>query len=331
MAYAYSVNALPSTGPLAMYQLIALLISQGWSNKSDSDGTTYSATGGQVTGGGTGAHGLGNNDAWVRLQCPTTNGNKRELCIQRGTGNTAWRITYSAAAGFTGGSPGATQVPTATDEVVIAGGGTDGSPSFATLLPTDNTYRCHAVAGASTEGYSFWFAATTTGAFFASGSTLWTFDTLATFDASDVDPTWQSLDVPASGIAPGGLAWADGALVSSGSAGTGAWMGATSSASNFVFVDACHDQKSGFPATGSGSSQYGQNPFSSNDVAIPIFVARRSDNTAPTGGKGWLSMGKWATTFRSSGDTLSVSSPGAKDNIYVNGSVLPWSGATPLD
>ena len=60
---------------------------------------------------------------------------KRQLCVQtNGTGGC--RIKVSPRAGFTGGSPSASRVPSATDERVWHGGGTDASPTYASLFPT---------------------------------------------------------------------------------------------------------------------------------------------------------------------------------------------------
>jgi hypothetical protein len=117
MAYTFSVNNTPSTNAVAMYQLVAALMSAGWLKMMDSDGTTYSSTGVQVTHGGTGTGGLGNTSSWVRLQSPPTNGGAivnqtRELTIQRGTTDVLWRIKYSAYGNFTGGVPTATATPT---------------------------------------------------------------------------------------------------------------------------------------------------------------------------------------------------------------------------
>src|SRR5579883_3111366 len=50
-SYTYSLNNTPSTGAVAMYAIYAQLHTAGWSDKADSDGTTYAASGGQVTSG----------------------------------------------------------------------------------------------------------------------------------------------------------------------------------------------------------------------------------------------------------------------------------------
>lgn len=65
---------------------------------------------------------------------------RRQFCFQRGSSNALWRVKYSARAGFTTApAPGVT--PSATDEVIILGGGTDAAPTYGTLLPADGSYR----------------------------------------------------------------------------------------------------------------------------------------------------------------------------------------------
>ena len=148
MAFQYSNNdATINTGAKAIWAWIATLKAAGWTQADSSDGTTRAA--GQVTGGGTSTNGLGNSNAWVRLQMPTQNGVVREITIQRGTTDLVWRLKYSFAAGFTGGSPSASVTPSATDERILHGSGTDASPTFATLMPTNATYRFAAYAGDS--------------------------------------------------------------------------------------------------------------------------------------------------------------------------------------
>lgn len=58
----------------------------------------------------------------------------RELCFQFDAAG-AVRVTYSPREGFDGGSPSTTRVPTATDEQLRYGSGTDAAPTFTALLP----------------------------------------------------------------------------------------------------------------------------------------------------------------------------------------------------
>jgi hypothetical protein len=154
MALTYSVNNTPATGAVAMYTLVALLITAGWTKVKDSDGTTYSSSGTQVTSGAAGANGLGNNSAWVNMKMP---GSNKSYTIQRNAAgvNTTWRIVYSPSVGFTSGTPSATQVPSASDGIIMLGGGTDAAPSFNALYQTDGGYRLECAAD-NASPYGFW-------------------------------------------------------------------------------------------------------------------------------------------------------------------------------
>lgn len=86
------------------------------------------------------ANGMGTNLSWARRRLPNNLG---ELCLQYSTSSTVnltQRIKYSPAATFTGGSPSATRVPSAADEIVFVGAGTDASPTFSSSSLIYNTF-----------------------------------------------------------------------------------------------------------------------------------------------------------------------------------------------
>ena len=132
MAYTFSVNNSPATGAVAMYTLISTLVTAGWTKVMDSDGTTYSASGVQVTSGNVGTNGLGNSSAWVRLKAPLVGGKQREIIIQRGTTSLNWRLKYSAYGGFIGGAPAATVAPTNENSFVYSESNQDATTSLRT-------------------------------------------------------------------------------------------------------------------------------------------------------------------------------------------------------
>ena len=161
-----SVTSTPATGAVAMWDLIDLLVNTcGWDKASDSDGTTYSSAGTQVTSGSSGAGGLGNANAWVRLVSPLGG---RSLTVQRGASNLLWRVNYSAQAGFSTGSPGATRTPSASDSQLVKGGGTEASPTFSGLFTTDGSYAWRVSATLARYGsglggdFAFWAVASLT-------------------------------------------------------------------------------------------------------------------------------------------------------------------------
>jgi len=169
MTMLFTVNQTPATPAVAMFSLLTLLESAGWTRIGDSDGSTYRSTAPwQLTTGASGAGGLDNAYAWFVVKMPGCN---RSWCFQRNSATGAstsryWRVKYSKGAGFVGGSPSATRVPSATDEVVLLGAGTDASPTMPTLLfvTGDGTFRFNCCAdSAAPHGFLAWTWTTTIG------------------------------------------------------------------------------------------------------------------------------------------------------------------------
>jgi hypothetical protein len=102
-----------TTGPAVIFALKEAWKGQGATVLSSGDGTTYNASGDQISHAGSGAGGLANADAWFLIEEP---GGGRQLVFQR-QDNENWRVILSPSAGFTGGSPNATTPPTASDGV----------------------------------------------------------------------------------------------------------------------------------------------------------------------------------------------------------------------
>ncbi len=71
------------------------------------------------------------------------------------TGSDYWYVKYSRAAGFTGGAPSATQVPTATDQQVVTGAGPDASPLF-TQISTDGGAINYNIVVDNAAPYGWW-------------------------------------------------------------------------------------------------------------------------------------------------------------------------------
>ena len=163
MALYYNVNKVPATGAEALFDLGSVLTASGWTIISSSNGLSYGAGNTYFS-----TSSLAASNAWYIVQEPTGVGG-REWCFQRITSNTVWRVKVSPYAGFGGGSPSATVTPTATDQGIIWGGGTDASPTGVTLFPNDGTYTFHTIAQSNPIGpvgnqaYGFWAFANLTG------------------------------------------------------------------------------------------------------------------------------------------------------------------------
>jgi hypothetical protein len=328
-----------------MYQLIATLITAGWSKVSDSDGTTYSAGGTQVTSGASGANGLGNSSAWVRLAAPAVSGQVRELIFQHvnSSNNQAWSIKYSASALFSGGSPAATVTPTSTDEVYMLGAGT-AATALAGWFNTDGAYRWHIACGGSAEFYSFnAFAVLIGSASYQNGLFL---DVMAagSFPSADVDPAVMYCSGEFNG---GGY----GSQITFGHIGGGittatnpaharAWMGALSLAQASLVSN---NQRVGMQPYGGtagstigGTTTAGTNPFTSKDSLLPAWWVRPGASTVVTGVKGASTLFSFGSALRNNLDTADT--VGTKDKIYIGGVTTtsnqeqvwaPWSGVSP--
>jgi hypothetical protein len=317
MAFSFDTNSSPANGSLCVFKIRTTLLTATWTTPKDSDGTTYSSSGTQLTGGNSGANGLANTNAWFVVRDPNST---RSFSFQRGSSNTLWRVKYSKAAGFVGGSPGATQTPSATDEQIVVGGGTDASPTFATMLGTDGTQRFNMVAGDSTVGYGWWWDAFPVGNATSGTHYGMMLDVMAagSFPAADTDPavvavianTWQDLYALSGTLTHAFLS-------------STAWQQIyAGTIVNFITAVTL------FPAYQAGQGA-GTNPFSSKDDGLPVPWVRDAVKTAPSGYKGFSGMIKWAGTFRANYDTVSTTGTGSKDKIWINGILFPWDGSSP--
>lgn len=304
----------PSTGAIAMYLWKEHMKSAGCTVPRSSDGTTYNGAADILTSGSPGAGGLANNNAWFALRFPSG----VELAFQRGTTNLLWKVKRTHSGGFSGGSPGATQMGVAANEGIITGGGTDAAPTFITLFAADGTYRWNAMAD-NASPYSWW-----AGAFPIGGGTPnsgMVGDVVLASDALDADPRIQMM-MQASAFTLASVSNALGtptalpffaAQVPS-AAPTGAYAS---------FAAARYDDASGAViAPGSMVT----NPASAKDETFPLFHMRRAALASP-GFKGVASMLRWNGTTRATGDTLSVVT--SRDRIVYGDCSLPWDGSVP--
>lgn len=153
MSFSFELNRYLAGNAAFFFRLRQLLIAKGWTVPQDSDGTTYSSSGTQITNANLNvANSIWNPLAWYRLVHPTS---KIEYIIQKGNTNPTtgeyWRI-YTSVAGFTGGAPNATTPPTATDQLQIAGtSGADRSYGI-----EDGDFVADFILGDSYEDYSFY-------------------------------------------------------------------------------------------------------------------------------------------------------------------------------
>lgn len=189
-----------SDGSLVFFKLKTQKKAAGWTVVSSSDGTTYNASSDIITTNLTGAGGLHNASAWFVIREP---GGRREWCYQHISTAMLYRVKYSPFARFIGGSPSATRVPSATDEQVLAGGGTDASPTGGSFFNAV-VQRCHVMCNSTPIGgvYPFYFFMTASPGTTEQAGAIWC-EPMApgSYDAGDLDPCIVGAATSGGGIA----------------------------------------------------------------------------------------------------------------------------------
>lgn len=302
----YYVNLEPATSGAAIWNLVSKLILNGWTKISDSDGTTYSAGGTQITGGNSGANGFNNDNAWVKLRSPAGGGGA-EFTIQR-MNATDFRIKHSVSAGFSGGSPSASQTPSATDEFILLGGGSDGTPSGAALFPLI-AYVQHIVIETSAKYPFIMFGYTKTS---PDDHFILMYDQV-TGVAQDNDQFTYYAGMTNSKLVESNLN-------NENTASPISWM-----KYGMVGAAVLHTPALTFRSSGGSFAPLNcpQNAHNSNDDQFPIIYGRRAALAAPNGFKGISGFLRWPGVSRQTGSTL-----GSKNRIIVGHLSLPWDGSS---
>lgn len=309
MAFTFLLNQSPSNGTVATWNWIIQLKVAGWTDIEDSDGTTYAAMGGQVTGSNSGTNGLDNVSAWVRLKAPT--GTREMLFQHRDSGDSRfWRIAMSPVAGFITGSPDATHTPDATDQFYFTGGGSGASPSWGFYWMDNTSYYQHVIAS-NASPYT-WYNIT-----YQKGSddpnTVSFMEYLGTtVAAGDTDPyIYFNSQRTATCTGYG--------ILSAENAGCFGYL------NNLGTPTIVNISAPLFLAGGQIviPTFIGSNSYTSKDEEVPLFLARRGALASPTGYKGVSNNVFWKGSNRATGDTLSTLT-----RIVIGDLTFPWDGST---
>lgn len=319
MTYINSTNNTNINGSQAMYTLKATLVTAGWTVQNSSDGISYSAGVDKWLSGSSGANGVANGNAWVRLKQPGS-GN-REFLIQRGS-NTSWVVLYAVTGGFTGvanGAISASVAPTATtaSEGKAIVGTTGGSANATTIFQTDNAYNLSVIAN-NAAPYE-WYMASFLGTGAPSGLF---FDAMisGTYNASDGDPY----------VIGGGSTMynaTDLGLISSGNNYSFCWM-------KYGIVGAAFSTAQGisYQIANIGLQFIGTDPISGGEILIPLSWGRTSSQTAPFGWKGTSTLFRLCLSSRTIKDTISVATSTSREYICLQTAsnlYAIWDGSLP--
>lgn len=316
MVFYFTTNNTPVTGTHLVFSLMSFLTTPtiGWTVKASGDGlSAFSNTSNILTSASSGANGLGNSNAWFRIQAP--NG-VREFVFQRGTVSTNWKIKYSAVSKFTNGGS-STVMPTATDEQFIQGS----SGAFGVWLGTDNTYHWNMGADSS-DGYGFWSVAHTNGTVASptlSGAIVMDPLKIGSFLSIDIDPVVLFCPLPST------ISFnADTSnLLANVFRG---WHYRGTPSESFVSLSSFSLSVSN---TRRMPNSIGINQYNMKDILFSLLIGRVSTGAITTTPPPYFMKGE-TTLMKFNGighrnfDLLSVS--GTKDRVVYGDVSLPWNG-----
>src|SRR3954471_4281185 len=337
MANAFVLNQFPTTYGQAMSLLADMLVGAGWTYKGSGDGLAgYSAAGNVFTNTVSGAAlSWSNPKAWARLQDPAA---AREFILQHDNATNA-RIKYSAASKFTGGAPSATVTPSAADERVLRGGGTDAVPTYGAHFTTNVLLGASIFQGFArgSAPYGFWFGGLET--FAGAKQAFVMLDPVEGAAPEDTDPVVVRVAHANACVATGSDMGRSGGnpapwTVAPGVAIEGSFAHMDVARTAFVYVQPMQwawalDGRAvtgGTQLVSVAGAQLGfVNPFNGKYDALPMLYTRiQAGATANAGNKGWSTMMRWTGVPR-----VSFSDTFDSRNWICLGSVwLPWDGTT---
>lgn len=327
MPDAYILNQAPNGYGAAMSLIVEMLVSAGWNYRGSGDGlAAYSATGKVFTGTGAGATQWNNNRAWARVADPADG---REICIQHNAAG-GIRLKCSRSAKFTGGAPSATVVPSATDERVLWGSGTDATPTLSAWFGAGTTTAGCRYQGAAKAAapYGFWMASNVFGGAIQCGLMM----DPVTSVPEDIDPVVWHIGTTAA-FQNAGFGFTNATTwPAPGGTTQGIFAHMDALASSFVGVQP-GTYCVGLVGTGTvpastcyvtSSLGLNLNPFNSKHEALPISYLRPTPASTNIGFKGFSTLARWTCSARLTfQDCLDN-----KNWICVGACWLPWDGAT---
>jgi hypothetical protein len=310
-----------------LVKFLASLSGSPWTIPQWSNGSSVATDNGASL---TSATQIDNSLAWVRIAIP---GGGKEFTFQHSStatssgGDSIWRVKYCPTGSFNTGSS-ATATPSATVQGILAGGGTDASPTFPSAgfgYPSGLGNTSHRFfIGADNASPSGWYAASVS----ISGGTIypmnmWFFDPLVSgsYPSEETDPYVVSTGWDSSNLNINYFATSfyrdDWSFVRG-------FLG-TLTSSNFTGIQSPIPTINTTQAIPSG---LGTNQFSYKDNLFRLIWMRRSGLASPTGYKGMSSIFSYNGVLRATMDTLTVST--SRDRILIGNTWLPWDGSIPI-
>lgn len=325
MAFTFSINNTFSSLADGWYQFKEALKAGGWAVTQTGDGVTYSSVSDLITT----ATVMNNTRAWFVLTQPVVDGYQKFICIQPGTSKYQVRVKLSWT-GFNTGSPSGTVVPSAADEKVILGSGSDATPTYEDFLNSSfNLIRSNIIIGDAASKYAFFWMCNriTTGGF----GSLFMIDRVTDAHALDIDPYVYFMH--GSSSYPSTLNSISGNIITNTTGSTSRfWCWVRKGYSDQVFTKCFMNYFN--QGIGIANNYFvgllGTNPYDGNDTLLPalVFVGGQLNAssllTSLSMYKGQLVNAQLNGVTRVALDTGT-----SKLKVYNGPLVFPWNGTDP--
>jgi hypothetical protein len=305
MALHYDVNQTPTSGSVAIVQLVTVLSSANWTVHAYGDGSS------RITGALPNSTEMGNSSSWVAMKAPSGN---HTISFQRGTSNTLWWVAYTWGGLQTNGTGLVVDSPITASQTkeVFNNNGSARVPG--TLFPADNVsgaFRFNVVADDASP-YN-WYAA-------AWDPSTGNARTLIFFDGATVnsnDPARYVLCANYRGSAPWAAArdWLcnvpGGPIRTWYAKGLGSEAWALAGMMMYYSID----------GTGVSPRNCSVGPFDSNDDLLPGIYATLNSYLFQVKGVGTLFL--LCSTSRATGDIFDITGE-TDDRVCIGDFAFPW-------
>lgn len=325
MSLTYFCNEALTTNSQVFFRLKEQLKLVGWEVYASSNGSSFDLTTDIIAS----AADLGIN-SWYCIKSPPVKGISKHLCIQIGASLNFCRIKVSWT-GFRNGSPSATVVPSAIDDKIIYGTGTDASPTFwVYCFATATSLNCNTIVGDADDDYfvCLFLTAASGGA----ANFIFFIDRIKDAHEKDIDPyyyyVYGNSTLPTTQLNnTTGCAWEN-----SGTPYGFSWTKRSYTDEQFAYS---------FLTTYSNSSSSGSNSrmastsglasVSGLDKLLPVKVMSNKNTVTANALKTSCYKGELKHIFMSSGceSFTTLDSLDLKTKVYFGGLILPWDGSTP--
>lgn len=316
------INTMTAAFEEVPYDLKTALKAAGWTVRASGDGlSNYNATGDLFTSMTATANGWLNVRAWYRIQSPSGN---EEYTFQR-ISSTAVRIKVSHFAKFTGGTANATTTPSAADEMIVMGSGTDASPNGISASGMTG-YRLY--IGADLDPPYSWFVLPIFPGGYSSGttSTIPFFmgqDGFSQIESTDASKIFTMSCAGNTLVASSFVTATNPGISSPGCILTARYPNASTSGGSVLGWQMANFASSSITMAGNCSG----NVVTLKEELLPFGLWRPTSMVNPAF-KGIANTFRLLGSNRSPGDTLSVNT--TRDKIIIGQFVFPWDGSIPV-